>query len=95
MDRFPVRILVIALLLAAVTAPAPATAAPPSAPGFSHGVAAALVSPGAPLARLWAWVGAFLPGSGHDRVPAAARPGGGSSGPGVRPDDGSALDPNG
>jgi hypothetical protein len=95
MERSPLRLLVIALLLAAVLGAVPAAAAQRPAPGPSHGAVAALASPGTSLARLVAWIVGLLPGTGHGRALAPAGPAGGSSGLGVQPDDGSAPDPNG
>jgi hypothetical protein len=95
MDRSALRLLVIALLLAAVLGAVPAAAAQPPAPRPSHGALAALASPGASLARLVAWVVGLLPGGGHGGALAPAGQAGGSSGPGVQPDEGGAIDPYG
>jgi hypothetical protein len=95
MERSPLRLLVIALLLAVILGAVPAAAAPPPAPRPAHGLLAALASPGASLARLVAWVVGLLPGAGDDRAPAPAGSAGGSSRPGVQPDEGSAPDPYG
>jgi hypothetical protein len=93
MPRFPLRLFVIALLLASVAAPTPAAAAQTRAP--FHGALAALASPGGSLARILGWVAELLPGYGHDQAPAKGRPAGGNSGLRIRPDDGAGADPNG
>jgi hypothetical protein len=95
MERSPLRLMVIALLLAAILGAVPAGAAQPPAARPSYGALAALTSPGASLARLVAWVVDLLPGAGHGRAIAPAVPAAGSSGPGAQPDEGSAPDPYG
>lgn len=91
------RLAVVALLLAAVPAAASASAAQP-APSFAPqgAVSAALTSAAESLARLWGWIDGYLPPRRPQPAPVATlSPAGGAGGPAVRPDDGSALDPNG
>jgi hypothetical protein len=94
MHRSSRRLILVALLLAVVLAPGLALASQPVPAGASPSALAVLTSPGDSLARLWAWVMNLLPGHRQDRAPMTTRPATGKSW-GVRPDDGSALDPNG
>jgi hypothetical protein len=94
MHGFMRSVVLTALLFAAALGAAPASAAQqPPAP--LRGALAPLTSPGASLARLWAWVENHLPGRGPDVAPAATRRPAGVPGSTVLPDDGSGLDPNG
>jgi hypothetical protein len=95
MHRSALRFVLVAVVLAVALAPVSGAASQPAVPAASHGALATVISPGESLARLWAWIGALLPGHRPDLAPAATRPAVGSSGSRVRPDDGSALDPNG
>jgi hypothetical protein len=95
MHRFALRLALVAVLVAAVLAPASATASQAAVPGTAQGALPAITSPGESLARLWAWIGALLPGHRPDPTPAATRPAVGSSWSKVRPDEGSATDPYG
>jgi hypothetical protein len=95
MHRSALRLVLVAVLLAAVLAPASVVASQPAAPDALHGALAVVISPGESLVRLWAWIVTWLPGHCPDLAPAAKRPAADSSGSRVRPDDGSALDPNG
>lgn len=88
------RLILVALLLAIVLAPGLATASQPAPAGASHSALGMVTAPGESLARLWAWITSLLPGLRQDVAPVATRPAGGRTW-GVRPDDGSALDPNG
>jgi hypothetical protein len=95
MHGFKRSVVLVALLLAAALGAAPASAGQQPAPAPLRGALAPLTSPGASLARLWAWVENHLPGRGLDVAPAATRRPAGVPGSAVHPDDGSAPDPNG
>jgi hypothetical protein len=86
------RLILVALLLAVILAPGVASASQP-VPAASPGALGMVTSPGESLARLWAWVATLLPGP-PPRQPAPARTLG-DKGPTIRPNEGSAPDPNG
>ena len=95
MHRSGRRVIVVALVVTAGLSPVSAPASQPAPPLRSCSVLSVHNSPGESLMRLWAWVACLLPGHRADPSPAGTHPAAGSSGPGVRPDDGSAPDPNG
>ena len=86
------RLILVALLLAVVLAPGLAFASQPVPAGASPGALGTVTSPGESLARLWAWVVNLLPGQLWEGAPAHTR---GDYGPRIRPNEGSATDPNG
>jgi hypothetical protein len=92
MHRSGRRLVLVALLLAAVLAPGLAYASQPVPAAASHGALGVAISPIDSLARLWAWVTNLLPGQGWEGAPVHTRS---DYGPRIRPSEGSALDPNG
>jgi hypothetical protein len=90
------RLVLVAMLLAAAPVAASASASQPSQSVAPHGaLTAALTSAAESLARFWSWVEGNLRGHRPGPASVATRSPADARGPGVRPDEGSATDPNG